>query len=169
MGETISILVRPDWSELGAKRFVELVEDKYYDNTALYRAVENFIVQFGLSADTGLREKWRMQHILGDPSLDIPFVKGIVSFAGSRKDTRETQIFITLGDYVSHLGEQPWETPFGMVVEGMEKFEKGLNYEYGEMPPHGKGPYQSVIWREGYEYLNRDFPRLTKFRTCSVI
>ena len=44
---------------------------------------------------------------------------------------------------IKSLGTNPWETPFGEVVEGMEN---AINfYSYGDMPPWGKGPVQGKI------------------------
>eukprot|EP00494_Astrolonche_serrata_P030046 UN30313 len=56
--------------------------------------------------------------------MKIPFIEGMMSFAGSGENSRETQIFITLGNYIPSLGKDVWETPFGKVVEGLANFEK---------------------------------------------
>ena len=38
-----------DWSPLGADRFMELIRDNFYTNIALFRCVEHFLTQFGIS------------------------------------------------------------------------------------------------------------------------
>ncbi len=38
-----------DWSPLGADRFMELIHDNFYTNIALFRCVEHFLTQFGIS------------------------------------------------------------------------------------------------------------------------
>ena len=83
-GLIIYIQTRPDWAPLGQKRFLELVNERYYDHNALFRAIDNFIVQFGLSYSKDLREKWGKKEleIKDDPKIDIPFTRGIMSFAG---------------------------------------------------------------------------------------
>ena len=46
--EKVRIKVHPAWSPLGAARFKELVEEGYYNDTRIFRAVPNFMTQFGL-------------------------------------------------------------------------------------------------------------------------
>ena len=68
---------------LGQQRFIELVEDRYYDNAALFRAIDRFLVQFGLASTKSMRDKWRAKgEIQDDPHVDVPFTRGIMSFAG---------------------------------------------------------------------------------------
>eukprot|EP00971_Amphidinium_carterae_P178772 3546054-Amphidinium_carterae.1 len=55
----MTIRVRPDWGPLGAQRFLSLVRSKYFDGCAFFRAIKGFIVQFGISPNDKLREKWR--------------------------------------------------------------------------------------------------------------
>lgn len=63
------------------------------------------------------------------------------------------------------LGTNPWETPFGQVIEGMENAQQF--YSYGDMPPWGKGPKQGQIY-SGPDYINDNFPLIDKFETCTV-
>jgi cyclophilin family peptidyl-prolyl cis-trans isomerase len=49
--------VRPDWSPLGAARFFELVDEGFFTNMLLYRAIEGFLVQFGVSSRSDLMKK----------------------------------------------------------------------------------------------------------------
>jgi len=66
------------------------------------------------------------------------------------------------------LGKSPWEVPIGRVIEGMDVIDS-LNGQYGDIVPFGKGPDQQLIWREGNEYLHREFPKLDYFLGCSLI
>jgi len=166
--EKITIVVRPDWAPLGAQRFLQLVEESYYDSTALFRAMPNFLVQFGLSSNTDLRNQYKGSAVQDDPDLKIPFIAGMMSFAGSGPRSRETQIFITLGEYVEHLGKDVWERPFGKVVGGFESFKNNINYGYGD-GAFGAGPNQGKIWREGYAYLEREFPELSYLDSCRLL
>ena len=43
----VEIHVVREWSPLGAARFLELVDDGYFSDLALFRCVRNFLCQFG--------------------------------------------------------------------------------------------------------------------------
>lgn len=63
-----------DWAPLGAKRFVDLVEDGFFTDVAMYRCVKNFLVQFGISSDPEKKQYWREKgSIPDDPSLGMEF------------------------------------------------------------------------------------------------
>ena len=165
LSNLIFIQVRPDWSPLGSERFIELVEDGYYDNTALFRAIDKFLIQFGLSSDDKLREKWfKIGNIKDDPPLNIKFEKGIMSFAGSGPDSRNTQIFFTMIEEgrKHYLGTELWETPFGQVIGNIELLNE-INTEYGDKPN------QQEIWKQGYKYLKNEFPNLTYIDQCRMV
>mmetsp|Transcript_54370 Transcript_54370/g.117687 ORF Transcript_54370/g.117687 Transcript_54370/m.117687 type:complete len:435 (-) Transcript_54370:129-1433(-) len=161
---TILIEVHPEWSPLGAARFLDLVRDKYLDGSAFFRAVENWLVQFGLSPNAELRAKWQATPPLKDDPLrpDIPIKRGTMAFAGSGPDSRTTQIWMAF-EPSDTLGTMPWETPFAQVIGDSSLSALGhINTEYGEQVN------QASIWNEGYDYLQRDFPRLSYIKTCQV-
>ena len=83
---------------------------------------------------------------------------------GSGPNSRTSQLFISYGKSTG-LGKEPWETPIGKVVEGMENAHKF--YSYGDMPPWGKGPVQGKI-HSGRKYIDENFPLTDKFKTCTV-
>ena len=78
--------------------------------------------------------------IKDDPKgVDTPsFKKGMISFAGSGKDSRGTDIFISYMTGPSNLGIELWETPIGHVIKGIENVDSWYK-GYGDMPPWGKG------------------------------
>merc|ERR1712083_167694 len=156
------IQVRRDWAPLGAARFVELVKDGQFDEMALFRGLDNFLVQFGLASTTTQRNKWRGQEMQDDPHNDVPFKRGIMSYAGSGPGSRGCQMFITLTDRKTHLGQEPWEVPFAEVVYGKEN----LDYIYTK---YGDQVNQQEIWRKGYEYLKENFPELTYLKECRMV
>jgi hypothetical protein len=80
--EPIVIEVYDNWSPIGAKHFLTLVKDGYYDGSPLFRVVKGFIVQFGISLNRTLQEKWDSVSILDDPNLGFPFDRGYISYAG---------------------------------------------------------------------------------------
>lgn len=107
----LQIAVYEEWSPVGASRFLELVEDGFYTNIALYRCVDRFLVQFGISEQTELKH-WHRNRILDDPNLGIGIKKNYISFAGGGVNSRSTQLFIAF-ENLDFLGKEPWETPFG--------------------------------------------------------
>merc|ERR1712130_364587 len=90
------------------------------------------------------------------------FTPGIMSFAGSGKNSRGTQMFFTLAQSSTSLGREDWETPFGQVIYGMNAI-KSINTEYGDSVSQGK------IWQEGYDYLRKNFERLSYIKYCREI
>lgn len=67
---------------------------------------------------------------------------------------------------VPSLGTSPWETPFGIVEDGIDNAIRF--YSYGDMPPWGAGPDPNEIFRQGSLYIETNFPLMDKFETCSV-
>lgn len=158
-----------DWSPIGYERAVELFDRGFYDNSHFFRAVKNFLVQFGISytQDKDLRKLAR-QTIKDDPQLDPPikFEEGVISYAGSGPNSRSSHLFIAYGPIPS-LGKMLWETPIGTVIEGMDTVKQFYS-DYGDMPPWGKGPEQQKINNQGEKYILKNFPKLDKFIHCSV-
>ena len=159
------IEVRYDWAPLGAERFMELVRDKHFHGAALFRGLSDFIVQFGLASSQRQRRKWGHSsvNIEDDKPNDIPFNKGILSFAGSKKNSRNSQIFITLGRYVTHLGNKPWEVPFARVLPKWLDNLDFIETKYGDKVS------QKEIWAQGYQYLYDEFPDLSYMNHCRVV
>jgi len=155
----LEIEVYEEWAPLGARRFTELVKVGFFQDIALFRCVNNFLTQFGIS-DRQEYKHWHNKDIPDDPNLHIPIRRGYVSFAGGGPNTRSTQMFIAFAE-LDFLGKEPWETPLGKVVSGYETldaFYKG----YGDIPPFGKGPDQQKIHNKGNQYVRDNFP-LTDF------
>merc|ERR1719384_1776384 len=57
------VLVHEDWAPIGAARFKELVEAKFYDDSRFFRVLPDFMVQFGLNGDPTESNRWRAQSI----------------------------------------------------------------------------------------------------------
>merc|ERR1712096_193978 len=74
-----------------------------------------------------------------------------------------------MGDLQDILGYEPWERPFGRVVEGLDELEANIFTGYGEGPPSGSGPDLDLLHDKGYGYLRANFPRLTYLDKCKVI
>jgi cyclophilin family peptidyl-prolyl cis-trans isomerase len=151
--------VRHEWAPLGAQRFVEMATAPFLRDIGIFRCVKDWIAQTGLSGDNtdAAHARWSAAFptIPDDhPEPRIPFKRGMVSFAGGGDDSRSESFFISYIDSV-HLGGAPWETPFGMVIEGgMEEVADQWYDGYGEMQPFNKaGVDQRLIYSEGNAYL----------------
>jgi peptidyl-prolyl cis-trans isomerase A (cyclophilin A) len=159
------IEVHRDWAPNGADRFFNLLQLGYYDDVAFFRAIDKFMVQFGINGAPEVNAKWRTATIPDDPVVQSN-KRGFVTFAKGGPNSRTTQIFI---NYVDNGRLDPMGfPPFGEVVEGMTVVES-LFKEYGEGSPAGQGPSQPRVQAEGNAYLKRDFPKLDYVKTAKVL
>ena len=163
---TLVIDVHREWSPLGADRFIALVKDGFFTNIAFFRCVDGFLTQFGISDQEGM-DHWHEDNILDDPNLNLGIHQNYLSFAGGGPNTRSTQLFIAF-EYLDFLGNEPWETPFGLVVEGQSTLDE-LYRGYGEITPFGSGPDQQEIYRQGNQYIRDNFPLIDFINSCQVI
>jgi cyclophilin family peptidyl-prolyl cis-trans isomerase len=131
-----------NWSPNGYDRAVELFQRHFYDGSHFFRVVPGFLTQFGISySNDSVLQSFARRQISDDPKKtnpEIPFEPGIISFAGSGPNSRTSQLFISYGSAKS-LGTQPWETPIGKVIDGMDSTVKKF-HSYGDIPPFGEGP-----------------------------
>ncbi|MDC3961374.1 peptidylprolyl isomerase [Polyangium jinanense] len=154
------------WAPNGADRFYNLVKLGFYDGVRFHRAIDDFMVQFGIHPEPAVNGAWYRAYYPDDPVVKSNR-RGFVTFAHAGKDTRTTQIFISYVDKQARLDTQGF-APFGQVVEGMkvvDSFYKG----YGELAPKGKGPNASKIQREGYGYLDANFPKLDAIKEAKIV
>jgi peptidyl-prolyl cis-trans isomerase A (cyclophilin A) len=154
------------WSPHGADRFYNLVKIGYFDDTRLFRAVDGFMVQFGINGNPEVNARWRDANIQDDPVMQSN-LRGMVTFAqASAPNSRSTQVFVT---YANHPRlDQSGFAPFGKVISGMDvvdSFYKG----YGEGAPEGNGPSQEKIQTLGNAYLDQDFPKLDKILSTAIL
>jgi len=175
----IRIVVQPFWSPRGAARFLELLDRnvRYFDGCALNRNVLNFLVQFGIGANYEQRSHYRSETIVDDPQWEppIPFQAGYLSYAGSGKNSRSTEMFIARPDtapsQLQYFGTNAWETPFGYVEEESVPVVSAW-YSYGDMAPdYGNGPNpQKIYKKDGYDtYLKNEFPKMDYITGCVII
>jgi peptidyl-prolyl cis-trans isomerase A (cyclophilin A) len=159
------IEVHRSWAPLGADRFYNLARMGFFDDTRFFRAVEGFMVQFGLPGDPVVASKWAGASIPDDPVTQSN-LRGAVTFAMAGPNTRTTQIFI---DFNNHPRlDASGFAPFGKVVQGMEVVD-ALYKGYGEGAPTGHGPSQERIQTEGNAYLDSEFPKLDRVLKTEVL
>ncbi len=132
----------------GSERFLDLVKSGFLNGNKFFRVVPGFIVQFGLSGNPDLNQKWQSKMIevqssvtlcllvlifflvIKDDEVVVSNTRGRVSFATSGPNSRTTQLFINYEDN-DFLDEEGF-APFGEVVEGMEEVVDKIFPGYGE-------------------------------------
>ena len=119
----------------GCDRMIQLVKDKFYTDIPIHRCSPGFLCQFGISSDVS-KKHWHDKNIEDDKNINISVEKYSICFAGYGENSRNTQLFIPFRR-LSWLGNQPWETPFGKVIEGEEVIdlfqEKNINLNQREL------------------------------------
>lgn len=163
-GDFVIEVIR-EWAPAGADRFYYLVRNGFYDDTRFFRAMEGFMVQFGLSGDPKVSTVWRSAYI-PDDSVRQSNLRGFISYAKAGPDTRGTQVFINYRD--NRNLDADGFAPFGRVVQGMDVVD-ALNKEYGDAAPRGTGPSQARIRNEGNAYLDAEFPRLDRIVRATAV
>jgi peptidyl-prolyl cis-trans isomerase A (cyclophilin A) len=156
--------VSRSWAPLGADRFYNLAKIGFFDGCRFFRAIEGFMVQFGISGDPAVARAWREATIRDDKVVESN-VPGRITFATAGPHTRTTQLFINYGNNARLDGMG--FAPFGHVVEGMEVV-RSLYTGYGEGAPSGRGPDQGSIQKRGNDYLDERFPLLDGITRATV-
>ena len=164
IGEFVVRVTRA-WAPNGADWFYNLVKNGFYDETRFFRAVPNFMVQFGINGNPAVAKVWQNARIPPD-KVTQSNKKGFITFAmGATPDTRTTQVFINFRANTNLDGMG--FAPFGEVVSGIEVVDK-IHTGYGEGAPSGKGPAQGRVVAEGNAYLAKEFPKLDYIKTATI-
>lgn len=156
--------VHREWAPNGADRFYNLVKLGYFDGVKFFRAVEDFMVQFGINGDPHVNGAWIRAKIPDDP-VKTGNKRGMVTFATSGKDSRVTQVFVNYKDNTS-LDKMGFAA-FGEVTTGMSVVDS-LYKGYGEGAPRGQGPEQGKVQSEGNAYLDKEFPKLDAVKEAKI-
>ncbi|MCC6794600.1 MAG: peptidylprolyl isomerase [Candidatus Hydrogenedentes bacterium] len=151
-----------DWAPNGANRIYELMMIKFFTDMRLFRMVEGFVVQFGISGDPMLSRKWMNSNIPDDKPTQSN-TEGMFTFAAaSMPNSRSTQVFINLGDN-SNLDRMGF-APVGKVIFGMDVV-KSFYGGYGEEP----SGLQERIGEMGNKFLDKEFPELDSIKRAVFI
>jgi peptidyl-prolyl cis-trans isomerase A (cyclophilin A) len=154
------IEVHREWSPHGADRFYNLVKHGYYDGVKFFRAVPNFVVQWGIHGDPAIATKWLQSNVPDDPVKESN-KRGFVTYAMGGPNTRSVQLFINLVDN-SRLDSMGF-APFGQVTVGMDVVDKLYN-GYGE----GLTKLQGRIAEEGNAFLEKNYPQLDAIKKATI-
>eukprot|EP00434_Breviolum_minutum_P045023 symbB.v1.2.040282.t1/scaffold7123.1/size13202/2 len=143
----IILRVVPSWAPKGAQRFLQLITDKYYTDLPIYRAVPDFLIQFGVSGDAD--QNWKYEAIEDDESRGVPFLEGMVCLAASSQNSRMATLCIFLTDF-PQLGKKSWETPFARVSEESLPVLRSIYTGYGDMPQCGGSGPDPIQLQDGF-------------------
>ena len=155
-----TVRVTRAWAPNGADHFYNLVRAGFFTDAAFFRVIPGFMAQFGISARPEVSKIWANSNIQDDP-VKQSNKRGTVTFAQtSARNSRSTQLFINYGDN-SQLDSQRF-APFGEVIKGMEVVDK-INSEYQERPDQG------AITNQGKAYLDKNFPRLDRITSATIV
>jgi peptidyl-prolyl cis-trans isomerase A (cyclophilin A) len=156
------ITAHREWSPLGADRFYNLVKIGYFEDIAFFRAVEGFMVQFGIHGDPAVNAVWKDANIKDDGNAVVSNEPGRVTFAKTgAPNSRSVQFFINY-KHNAFLDNQGF-TPFGEVTGGMEVVNS-LFKGYGERPSGAQGTIQA----QGNAFLKQNFPELDYIKSARL-
>ena len=145
----------------------ELTEQKFFDETRVFRVLPGFVAQFGINGNPDVQSQWRSKSIPDDP-VKVSNTRGTVVFATAGPNTRTTQIFVNTRNEGNAFLDKQGFSPFGQVIEGMDVIDK-LYAGYGEGAPSGKGPNQGLIQAKGNAYLKESYPKLSYIQQARFI
>ncbi len=156
------ITAHREWSPLGADRFYNLVKIGYFQDIAFFRAVEGFMVQFGIHGDPAVNDVWKNANIKDDGKAIVSNEVGRVTFAKTgAPNSRSVQFFVNY-KHNGFLDNQGF-TPFAEVTKGMEVLNS-LHKGYGEQASSAQGKIQS----EGNAFLKKNFPKLDYIKSAKL-
>jgi len=163
-GKIILEIHRP-WSPHGADRFYNLVKIGYFEDIGFIRAIEGFMVQFGIHGNPKVSGQWHRASILDDSTVESN-LRGTISFAKTNQpNSRTTQLFMNLSDN-KNLDRMGF-SPFGKIVEGLDVLD--ALHKTGEGAPGGPGPSQQKVRIYGNEYLRQSFPKLDYLESARIL
>ena len=169
---TIDITAHTGLAPLVSKAFLELVSSKHFDNNYIFRAVDGFIVQWGIESPTTIgnnREGKKFPKVDIDPppnsaddtgnnNILRSNVRGALNFAGGNSATG--QVYVNRGTNL-HLDNEPGSLPFATLDERSMKIIDSI-YSYKE----GLGQVKAL--KIGDDEVKRLFPRMSRIEKCWI-
>jgi homoserine O-acetyltransferase len=163
----VRLEVHRAWSPRGVDRFYNLVRAGYYDGVRFHRTVRGRWTQFGVHGDPRVSQAWRARTIPDDPRKESN-TRGTLAFAFAVPNGRTTQVFFNPVDNSASHDKEPF-VPFARVVSGLEVLD-ALYSDYGEASGGGiRAGKQGLLFEQGNAYLEREFPKLDRIVTATVV
>lgn len=157
----ITVQVNRSLAPLGADRFYDLIQDGFYNQSALFRVVPDFVLQFGISGNSSMNKKWLDRVIKDDPVLGSN-TRGTISYATDGPDTRTSQVFINYANN-SRLDKLGF-APFGEVVSGLEVAEAAFN----PTPGVRLGIDQESYEANGNRWIRENYPGVNFILSATI-
>jgi cyclophilin family peptidyl-prolyl cis-trans isomerase len=156
----IELTVHPEWDQIGAAHFLELVNAGFYNGSPWFRVIPGFVAQTGVNPDPAVTSKWSSA-----PIKDSPVIKGnsagTVAFAKpGMPDSRSAMFFINLADNSQSLDPQGFSA-FAEVTTGMDVALALFPAEFAD-----QGALQGP---GGIELFKTQFPQGDFITTASVV
>lgn len=157
---------RRDWSPLAVDRAYQLIQSDFFDNTAIFRVVENYVAQFGINSDSARNSVWKSKVLFDEPVV-TPNTEGTISFARGGPNTRGTQLFINIRNNSPRLDTLHYQDVIGFPVIGKIIENKAIvDSLYSQ---YGNNPRQDSIQVYGNKYLKSNFPNLDYIQSVTLI
>lgn len=150
---TITLRIIRKWAPIGVDHFWALLQDKFYTNSAFFRVVPGFVVQFGIAGSPAMNSKWNTT-IMDDPVIQSN-KQWTITYATAGPNTRTTQLFINYVDNPNLDGQG--FAPFGMVVKGMDACSAIFN----PTPGNSNGVDQTQYMTLGNKWIKQQYPKIT--------
>ncbi|KAL7440953.1 hypothetical protein ACHAXH_005995 [Discostella pseudostelligera] len=162
----LDITVHRGIAPLASNAFLDMVASKHFDHNYTFRAVEGFVVQWGIETDSnnnGRRRKFANVDIDPPPTSQLEStirsnVRGSLNFAGG--SSASGQVYVNRGTN-SHLDKEPGSLPFATLDENsMSKIDSIYSYK------EGLGEVAAV--KKGDAEVKRLFPRMSMIEKCWI-
>jgi len=157
----IVIAMTRELAPLGSDRLHAAIWAGFYNNSAFFRVVPDFVLQFGISGSAAENKEWLHKSIKDDP-VKGSNTKGTLTFATAGPNTRTTQLFINYKDN-KNLDAQGF-APFGTVTSGMATAVTVNNPTPGLSGGIDQGEYEA----KGNDWVKKTYPKTNFIVTATV-
>ena len=156
---TLKISVHRSMAPLASNAFLEMVNGHHFDHNYIFRAVEGFIVQFGIPPE---RRHDKFAKVNIDPPPANAWirsnVRGSLNFAGGNSALGQAYIN---RKHNPHLDKEKGSLPFATVDEQSMSIIDSI-YSYKE----GLGQVKAV--KKGDDEVKRLFPHMSRIEKCWI-
>ena len=122
---TIQVELDRETAPITVENFLNLIEDKFYDNLTFHRIIKGFMIQGGDPKGNGTggsKKTIKGEFSANGVNNELSHVRGTISMARSEEyDSASSQFFIMHED---NLGLDGNYAAFGKVISGMEVVDK---------------------------------------------